>query len=573
VVIIGVMGAGLLTFVGRDLNSVIEANRGQRALELADAGVAAAKRQLTRHCGGDANCGVLYDGGGDDLQWSADEAQGGMTLTGLDGSATIPNEVNVAIAYMDGTKDFKVISTGYYGVATRKVEAIFKGIVTFGGGDQAGHPLYYTPSDIKIEATRLNPVDIRTISMFSAGDILVQGDYENDLSDNDDIYGDNVDGISDDRERFIAEMDVRSGGPNADVGFLESTGQGQGDALEDWCTTTACNTQSFRKIPGNWNTVQREEDDDVYSGGSDTVTRHRDGRDLNDPGLAAEGKICGFSAADDGSTPAIGECPSTYRSIADGVFGYDCTTGNITVDKVNPVDNELVCPSPVDPNLPAPPQARGNSLTFMAKECTPTNCDTTQTTLEGRYITYPFPLPEPDPAALYRHADLGDDVTDKLWEECDPTVECSPPFEELLGSKNEMAFVDANGATVNLEGNALKGTLVVWCGHLKQISEMQGVILNLHGDGSTFEASNCEGDGTKGTYRNMGTTFSGWLYADGGTEQMAGIELAPGSVVNKFPGGRWNFELDAFDNVPPNAFSLRGWRECYQLEPATECST
>ena len=51
IVIIGVMGAGLLTFVSRDLNTVIETNRGQRALELADAGVAAAKRQLTSHCG------------------------------------------------------------------------------------------------------------------------------------------------------------------------------------------------------------------------------------------------------------------------------------------------------------------------------------------------------------------------------------------------------------------------------------------------------------------------------------------------------------------------------------------
>jgi hypothetical protein len=45
---------------------------------------------------------------------------------------------------------------------------------------------------------------------------------------------------------------------------------------------------------------------------------------------------------------------------------------------------------------------------------------------------------------------------------------------------------------------------------------------------------------------------------------MAGIELAPGSEVEKFPGGKWNFEMDAFENAPPNAFSLRGWRELYQ---------
>ena len=46
IVLIGVMGAGLLTFVSRDLNTVIEENRGQRAFEVADAGIEAAKRQL-----------------------------------------------------------------------------------------------------------------------------------------------------------------------------------------------------------------------------------------------------------------------------------------------------------------------------------------------------------------------------------------------------------------------------------------------------------------------------------------------------------------------------------------------
>lgn len=45
-VLIGVMGAGLLVFVRNDLEAVIEVNRGQKATEIAEAGVAAAKRQL-----------------------------------------------------------------------------------------------------------------------------------------------------------------------------------------------------------------------------------------------------------------------------------------------------------------------------------------------------------------------------------------------------------------------------------------------------------------------------------------------------------------------------------------------
>jgi hypothetical protein len=46
IVLIGVMGAGLLTFVRSDLNSVIEENKGQKALDIADAGVQAAKAHL-----------------------------------------------------------------------------------------------------------------------------------------------------------------------------------------------------------------------------------------------------------------------------------------------------------------------------------------------------------------------------------------------------------------------------------------------------------------------------------------------------------------------------------------------
>jgi hypothetical protein len=46
VLLIGVMGAGLLTFVRSDLNSVVEVNRGQKALDIADAGVQVAKAQI-----------------------------------------------------------------------------------------------------------------------------------------------------------------------------------------------------------------------------------------------------------------------------------------------------------------------------------------------------------------------------------------------------------------------------------------------------------------------------------------------------------------------------------------------
>src|SRR5215210_6873781 len=46
VVIVGVMGAGLLTFVATDLQAVMEVNRGEQAFELAEAGVEVAKAHL-----------------------------------------------------------------------------------------------------------------------------------------------------------------------------------------------------------------------------------------------------------------------------------------------------------------------------------------------------------------------------------------------------------------------------------------------------------------------------------------------------------------------------------------------
>src|SRR5918998_4835779 len=93
VLIIGVMGAGLLTFVGTDLNAVVEVNQGQRAFELADAGIGIAKRQITADCVGDASCTGSYDASMTedfapvDIQWSW--RKGGVTLEDLDGDENV----------------------------------------------------------------------------------------------------------------------------------------------------------------------------------------------------------------------------------------------------------------------------------------------------------------------------------------------------------------------------------------------------------------------------------------------------------------------------------------------------
>ncbi len=118
IVLIGVMGAGLLTFVATDLNAVVEVNRGQRAFEMAEAGVQAAKRQLRT----DPDHSH-YDGAGvDDVEWAT-----GKVLTDLDGSPATADKSTVTVRSL-GSPDgpFRVVSTGEYGDARRVVEAVLR---------------------------------------------------------------------------------------------------------------------------------------------------------------------------------------------------------------------------------------------------------------------------------------------------------------------------------------------------------------------------------------------------------------------------------------------------------------
>jgi type II secretory pathway component PulK len=100
VVIIGVMGAGLLTLVATDLKAVIEVNRGEQAFELAEAGIEVAKAHLVTN------------------QSPADWSSGELHMEGMD-----DNSVTVTVEHEDGA--FKAVSTGQYGEAKRRIEATF----------------------------------------------------------------------------------------------------------------------------------------------------------------------------------------------------------------------------------------------------------------------------------------------------------------------------------------------------------------------------------------------------------------------------------------------------------------
>jgi Tfp pilus assembly protein PilX len=101
VVVIGVMGAGLLTLVSADLQAVVAVNRGEQAFQLAEAGVEVAKAHLAE------------DPSPSD--WSSGE----LHMDGVN-----DNSVSVTVEHVAGT--FEVVSTGRYGETKRKIEAVFK---------------------------------------------------------------------------------------------------------------------------------------------------------------------------------------------------------------------------------------------------------------------------------------------------------------------------------------------------------------------------------------------------------------------------------------------------------------
>jgi Tfp pilus assembly protein PilX len=101
VLVIGVMGAGLLTFVSADLQAVVAVNRGEQAFQLAEAGIEVAKAHLA------------------DDPSPSDWSSGELHMDGVD-----DNSVTVTVEHVAGT--FEVVSTGRYGETKRKIEAVFR---------------------------------------------------------------------------------------------------------------------------------------------------------------------------------------------------------------------------------------------------------------------------------------------------------------------------------------------------------------------------------------------------------------------------------------------------------------
>lgn len=423
IVLIGVMGAGLLTFVQRDLNAVVETNQGQRAFEMADAGVQAAKQQLKSDSDKQS-----YDGGATaDVQWSSSKTNSscgntgtmGMCLNDLDVSATTTDRVNVAIEYVNASNSFKVISTGTYGDAKRKIEAVFQAST---GTNSSGIPAYYTPGSIQLKKDAA--IDV---SMFAGGDI-----------------------------RF---------GKSSLVGSTTE------DPLGDW------------NIPP-YNTTPRKND----SGLPYTKT-----------GLAAEGFICA----------STGTC-SAGTSIADGIVGYDSTTGTKAPNKKKFVEK-------MPPTLQ--PQDSGT-------------------------ITYPYSR-SPNAGGLLERAKSGS-----------PNVyDNTAPFDIPNSTDKRVHFIDAGGATVSLDKSfTFKGVLVIRCGNLDldKNPTIEGIVMVIKGDGAS-----CADTGKINIKQDAGVT--GYVYA--GSEASNAIDMDKDARLTPPPTGAYDeyLKLSYLSGI-----ELLSWRELYQ---------
>lgn len=213
IVLIGVMGAGLLVFVRNDLEAVVEVNQGQRALEAADAGVQAARRQLLSDATANSTTNI-YDSNdaNGNSPWSPlsrpGTPSGGRDLT-FDTNA-VNMRMNVRIQYLlpsdtpseltdpdrapeltplkaDGTREldypepvdyFKITTEGTAGEARRKIEAIY---VTKDLGVPKG---YYTPGTVDIRGT----ARITGVSIFALGNVTINSNSS--ITGNDAGYGD-----------------------------------------------------------------------------------------------------------------------------------------------------------------------------------------------------------------------------------------------------------------------------------------------------------------------------------------------------------------------------------------------
>jgi hypothetical protein len=546
-VVLGVMGAGLMTFVMRDLDTVVEENRGQQAFEMADAGIQAAKRQLISDCVGEqaTTCSALYGGTGAS-PWSA--AQGGLTLGDLDGDGPGGTADNVHVKISQpSTNHFLVVSTGTYGgVATRKIEAKFEAGAGGGGGGGGNitFPSAWTPSNILVKGPG---VHLNGMSMFTKQNIIFDG-VTNQTSCTTSGSGQNQKtDCTNPWTNFQNEYETTGG-------ILDNV-SGSKDDLEDW-------DSRFLTPSGYWNVVGRKKLDnqgDPVTGGNRNSTM------FNDSGFAAEGYVCGTTT----TTSHVPKCGVDADSIADGHYAYDKTTGSKLAWNWNTSTKSGSYSKPY-----------GQRVRFEKKPDPvndPNNQDLTT-------ISYPFPTdPAPDPARL-KGAALGSNTyykalnSNTFYRPADPGTLLT--WDQIVpnGNNNKVVFIDAQNHDLTYDINSSRnGIIVAWCGNLRMTNaNFQGIVVGLKGNGATLgndgpapagsggPSTDCDLDDNKGVLTTDNSTLKAWLYSNNTSIANPGIQIGENTTLFFMPNGNFNL-LDVLLQDPVvTSISSKGWRELYQ---------
>lgn len=532
VALLSAMGAGLLVFATTDLGIVIESNQGQKAFEMADAGVKAAKRQLDRESTSGKYNGNAGSGDPTDVRWSycfgvipatcsgaGYISTGGVTLSNLYPSTTT-NRANVTIQSLPADT-FKVVSTGEYGPAKRRIEAVFS---KKPGG--SGVPGYYTPGDI-IFRRPIGPIPhdelkIQGLSFFSGRNIMIE----------------HYDGLN------------LTGGDGKTHDATHFKPGNDGDRLGDW-NSTDTTTPYFSQVGAStYNTVGRKK---------------ADGKKYEGTGFAAEGYVCkGLTCPDPGSSTS-----TDPKIVSDGILSYDRTTGtkgkNLKFMAKNPPDKN---PNGTDGGTPARnvisypfprPTPDAEYLKSLADDGTgPNALFTSPPTLSQWQSAYPAPTAATSTASAFR----------VVFIDLENSVNKDIVFGQATeGNANRINPGSDHGA------NRAFGIMVVRCGNLKMNEHFDGIAILMKGTGAGCESA--------GRYTNSGadTHIGGYVYAEGDRDASgnpaAGIDIAEHVHLETLPDNfkvkdtinETNYATRLFDLAYSGNASagveMQSWREVY----------
>jgi hypothetical protein len=516
VLLIGVMGVGLLTFVQNDIKSVIEANKGQRAFNIADAGVQAAKAHLRvdsfrEHYDTESANDCLVGWRIGNTNWSKDDESWTSVLNpgrcdGLEDSVLAanpaddadtpwPEQYGFTTCFPDS--DCNAPGTGRFHVTIECYDGQVAG--------DPNDPANFAPSACVggVPEDPPDDVDASTRKFFkitstgydtAAGDGAVRK-IEAIITTEKRSYAPiaywTPGSIDLSGTKCISRMSFFSGGN------ITNAISGQGCAP----TGTPSGIVADRSQPalyGNW----------VKSPYNTTPRVNAGGGSVTSAGFGAVGLVCGSS-----------QCTSASNSIADGYQDYDSTTGT-----------------------------KGQNKTFVAHAPNPT---------PGGQITFPFEegdgLEEPseivDPELIEEMANAADDQGNYIPASGTLTVNTAD-WPAAEGNESVIYFVDGN-PNVDVVFKVDTGG--------KDAPLAKGVIVVRNGN---FEFNN-KSNGFEGVIIIIGNGTTTGLYDQKGGIQLDGYTAASGDMKiagNVAPSTTIDFtNLNSFFDV-----SVWSWREVYE---------